>query len=195
MANGRQISQRKQVRSALERIDTLEQDVPRIFQAVNEALTQSNQRMSQLGKVLEAVVELFGSETVDAKIKEIDTRNVQAQADGARAALEAGVADGTLVSALDINDKSLIVGREIDADGNVVFPGRVQLMFSGIRPEFQEKLLLQGPGFVVETQNGGKFEVLEVYNVVEKAPVVEEPAATAAVEQLNEELTPPTAEA
>jgi hypothetical protein len=202
MSNGmqRNLSQRKQVKSALERIEALEQTTNQIVMGVNEALNSQGGRLEGVANIVEAVVELFGAEVVDAKIKEIADRKTLQNMENAKKALEAGVADGRLVKADAISEKSLVVGRETKADGEVIFPGRVQLTFNGIRPEFQEKLKGQAPGFTVETPAGGKFEVLEVYDIIEKAP--EAPAAEAATpEALDAALSPeanssnPTAEA
>jgi hypothetical protein len=170
-----QVSQKKAVKSALERIDQLEQDLPKIVMGVNEAVMGQRRGLGELASVVEALTEILGAGTVDAKIKEINERKVQAQLDKAKAALDEGLAKGDLVKADAVSDKSLIVGREYDKDGNVLPPGRAQITFDGIMPEFQDKLLGQGPGFTVETKNGGKFEVVEVYDVL-ATPVTAESA-------------------
>jgi hypothetical protein len=171
MSNGmeRSVSQRKQVKSALERIDALEQEFPRVVMAVNEAFSGQSQRVARLASVVEAVVELFGAEVVDAKIKEVSDRKTMDSLERAKAALEEGLAKGDLLKADAIGDASLIVGREFDKEGQAIFPGRVQLQFAGIKPEFQEQLRGQGVGFQVETPGEGKFEVVEIYEVVVKA--------------------------
>jgi hypothetical protein len=171
----RQLSQKKQVKSALERIDQLEQDIPQIVMGVNQAIVSQRTGLGELAAVVEAVTEILGASTVDAKIKEINERKVNAKLDAAKKALEEGLANGEIVKADAVSDKSLIVGKEYDKDGNVLAPGRAQITFDGIMPEFQDKLLGQGAGFQVETKNGGKFEVVEVYDVVAK-PVTAEPA-------------------
>jgi hypothetical protein len=172
----RQVSQRKQVKSALERIDTLEQDMQRLFGAVNNSSMMMSQRMTELGAILEAVVEILDTKLVDQKIKEIADRKTLENLDRAKAAVAAGLASGELVKAMVIDEKSLIIGREIQTDGEIVFPGQVQLKFSQVKPEFQEKLKGQGVGFQIDT-GSGKFEVLEVLEVVEP---VEPPAPVAA---------------
>jgi hypothetical protein len=176
MSNGLQrVSQRKQVRSALERIDALEQELPRLGMAVDQALQVNGRRLGELASVLEAVVELLGASTVDAKIKEVADSKTMANMERAKQALEDALAKGELVKSETVTEKSLVVGREIDKNGSPIFPGRVQLTYGGIRPEFQEKLKGQAAGFSVETPRGNKFEVLEVYEVVEKQP--EQPAS------------------
>lgn len=163
------VSQRKQVKSAIERIDTIEQDLPRVVMAVNEALTAQSQRVGELASILEAVVELAGVQAVDVKIKEIADRKVLANLEVAKSRLEQALTSGEVVSANVISERSLIVGREFDAQGEVLFPGRAQLQYAGVKPEFQAQLLGQGFGFTLETGDGGKFEVLEVYDVVDQS--------------------------
>jgi hypothetical protein len=142
----------------------------RVFEAVNQSSMMMNQRTNELGAITEAVVELFGAEVVDAKIKEIADRKTLENLDRAKAAVAAGVEKGELVKANAIGDKSLVIGREIETKGEIVFPGQVQLQMSAIKPEFQEKLKGQGAGFQIETPNGGKFEVLEVSRRGEPSP-------------------------
>lgn len=183
--NPKRLSQGNQVKSALERIDTLEQELPRIVMAVNEALVGQNEKTGQLANIVEAVVELFGAETVDAKIKEISDRKTMAKLEDAKVKLTEAIQKGEVVKADVITDKSLVVGREFDGEGNVVFPGRAQLQFAGIKPEFQEKLLGAGVGTTLETGEGRKFEVTEVYDVIVKAEP-EAPTANTATSAANE---------
>lgn len=167
MSMERQLSQRKQVKSALERIQFIEEELPRIVMGVNEALTGANQQQQRLAAIIEAMAELVGNDAVDAKIKEISERKALQRLEDAKKALDAGLVSGDIVKADVVGEKSLLVGRETDTEGKDVFPGRVQLTFAGIKPEFQEKLKGQGVGTQIDTGTG-KFEVLEVYDVIEK---------------------------
>lgn len=171
------VSQKKQVKNILERTEALENDLAGIAQAVQAALEEANNRTARLAKVIEAVVELLGAPTVDATMKEIEANKLQAASDAAKAELEKGVSEGRLTRAVGAGELSLIVGREFDAEGNTNGPGRVQVTFSSIKPEYQEVLRGQGSGFSFPTEAGGKFEVLEVYDVVPDAPVAPEPVA------------------
>jgi hypothetical protein len=129
---------------------------------------------------LEAVAELVGGEAIDAKMKEIADRKTMQQLERAKAAVVAALEKGELVKVAAVTEKSLIVGRELDKDGQVVYPGHVQLKFSDIKPEFQVKLLEQHPGAQIETTNGVKFEVLEVYDMVQ-APAQQQTQETTQV--------------
>lgn len=204
MSNGK-VSQGKKIKSALERLDILEGDVQRLFSAVNESSMVARQGTAELASLLEAVVELLGAETVDAKVKEIAERKQLENLARAEAALAAGLEKGELVKADKVSEVSVIVGKEIDEKGEVIFPGKVQLQTSAIKPEFKEKLLGQGVGTVIDAPRG-KFEVMAIYDVVAKpetpaeaapaeAPAPTQPAATEAtaaetVEQLESALKP-----
>lgn len=165
-------SQRKQVRSVIEKVDGFEVDLQRLFEAVNQSSMTTNRRINELALIEEAVVELLGPENVDSKMKEISERKMLQSLESAKEALAVGLAKGDLIQVAAITGASLVVGREFDDKGEAVFPGRVQLQMSGIKPEFQEKLLGQAPGTMIDT-NGGKFEVLEVYDVVQKVKTVQ----------------------
>lgn len=196
MNNQPKLSQRKQIKSVVERVDTLEGDVQRIYEAVNQTITNSDERIRQLASLSEAYMELLGTEAVDAKLKEINERRQLESVERAKAVVVDGLTKGTLVKALVIGKDSIIAGREIDKDGQVVFPGFVQLKFAAVKPEFQEKLTGQGAGTMIETPTG-KFEVLEVFDPVEAKAEAATPAEVPAadtVPQLEAALSP-TAEA
>jgi hypothetical protein len=171
-------SSKKQVRSALERIDAIEAELPKLIAGINEALMNEDNRRRQLAGIIEAIVEILGAETVDGKVKEISDRQTMARLEQAKAALVAGLEEGKVVKVVDISEQSLIVGRELDSKGEVIFPGQLQLTYTGVKPEYQEKLLGQAAGFVLQTDSG-TFEVLEVYDIVEPAPA---PASEAVID-------------
>lgn len=199
MSNGLQkVSQRKQVRSALERIDLLEVEQARVINDVNQAFNNQSQQFGRLANIVQAMVEILGGDVVDSKIKEMADAKALANLNAAQAALEHGLKTGEVVKADTIGEKTLVVGREFDNKGEVVFPGRAQLRFGGIRPDFQEKLKGQAAGFKMETDNGGSFEVLEIYDIVEKAAATAEATADAAPADaalLDGDAVTPSAEA
>lgn len=174
---------RARERNALERIAQLEKDLTQVVGSVQQALNQLGGRLGSLGETLDALVELTaGVEQVQSQIESSRALRAQAQADAAKAALEKALADGVLLTAEKISENSILTGSETDKDGNVRPPGYIQLQFGGIKPEFQEKLKGQGVGFVLETEEGGKFTVTGVYEANPNPPKAEEQAAPAPVE-------------
>jgi hypothetical protein len=88
------------------------------------------------------------------------------------------VRQGVIEAAEKVGPESIIVGREFDANGNLLGVGRAQVRFDQFAEAVREKVLGQSVGFVIEVDTG-KFEVIEIYNQVPpKPPVVEEPEPT-----------------
>lgn len=191
----KQVSQRKQVKSITEKVEELQgafMAIQDFVPSINEAFSRSDRQLGELALIVEAVVELFGPATVDAKIKEVADRKALAGLEQAQANLKAGLERGDLVVVDKVGEKSLVVGREIDSNGVVSFPGRAQLVFSQIKPDFSAKLLGQQVGFVMETSNG-KFEVQEIYDIVDRAPSNDPTTPTTAGNAVDTLPTDPTA--
>ncbi len=183
---------------ALERIIALESAVTKLITQNQQLVAALNQSLSVLEKRNTTIEEI-----VDATVTVLGVSDVQAQVDKARQekatqqmeieiqALEAAKAAGSIVLTETIGPKTVIVGREFEADGKVIHPGRVQLFFSQIDPAAVEALNGKTAGTTVDIPSGGKFEILEVYAVVEKAaePDVEIPTESdASPDELEADL-------
>jgi len=168
----------KRTGDALDRLAQVEKTLPNIISAVNNAFGRMDGQLNSQGEVLEAVVALLGMDTVQAKIKETREAKATAAMEQEKAALEELVKNGDVALVEKIGDKALIVGREYNPDGTVRHPGRAQVAFQRVDVQFQPTLRDQKAGFTFDLPNGGKFEVVEVYEVVEK-PEAAQPAAEA----------------
>lgn len=169
----RQISQNQQkkaVRSALDRIESLEKDLIGLVNGINQVVGPLAQKMPVLEEIVQALVGQVGQEQVDSAIQAARTKRAQEASDASKAMLEEAIKAGSVVPTDKVTEKSVLVGEESDKDGNVIHPGRVQLTYDTIKPEFKTQLLGQEAGFSVDTPAGGKFKVTEVYNMVDKAP-------------------------
>lgn len=186
----------KRTSNALDRLDQVEKTLPSLISAINNSLGQMNGQLNSQGEVLEAVVELLGQDTVSGKIKENRERRATETMEAEKKALEELKSRGDLVAVEKVTEKGLIVGREYNPDGTVRHPGRAQVAFQRVDDQFKAGLKDQAVGFVLSLPNGGKFEIVEIYEVVEKkeeappapAPVPEEIAKMAA--ELGAELPP-----
>jgi hypothetical protein len=167
-------------------LDQVEKTVGNIVGAVNNSLGQVSQQLSGITEVLDAVVQTLGAETIQKVMTESRQAKAEAQAQAEEAALKELLSKGDIAVAEKISEKSIVVGRETNPDGTVRVPGRAQVAFARIDPNFQAAFLGQAAGFSLDLPTGGKFEVLEVYEVVERAesttPVTEAPAAPATTE-------------
>lgn len=110
-------------------------------------------------------------------------RQIQAEqaerAEQEKAAIAQAVKDGLIAFDETVSESSLIVGREVEADGTVRHPGWVQLQFSEARPDLKALFLGKKAGDSV-SMGKGTFEVDEIYKAVPRAP--EEAKADAGAE-------------
>lgn len=175
----------KRTSNALERLDQVEKTIPQLISAINNSLGGLNQTVNAQGEVLEAVVSLLGKDVIEANIA--DRRLVRATEamESEKAALEQLKEKGDLAVTEKVTEKSIIVGREFLADGTLRHPGRAQVAYMRVDPEFQGKLLDQAVGYVIELPKGGKFEIVELYEVVEKPDAPPEAAPVATPEEVK----------
>ena len=177
MGIDRQMSVRKAQKNALERIESLEESFPQIIQGINSAFTEVNNQISNAQEMLDVFAEMLGEDAVKTALDSMRTRKALERAAAQKAAVEEAVKAGKLTVATVISEKSLVIGVELNKDGQAVSGGRVQLPVQGIKPEFKEKLVGQGVGASFDIPSGGKFTVQEIYEAVETPP--EAPVADA----------------
>jgi len=173
----KKMSERKQVRSALERIEALEQTLPQLLSGINSAFQQVDGRLGELEQKIDALIELTGPAEVQATIDATLARRNAERAAAMTAAVEAALKNGTLVKADVVGENSLVVGTEFDKDNQPLNGGRSQLNFPQIKPEFKVQIQGKPVGSEFSLPTGGKFVVTEIYTPVEKPP--EAPAAVA----------------
>lgn len=153
-------------RSALQRIESLENDVAQIAAAFQQVFGQIEATINQTNRVLDALIEEVGAEKIQERMKATALKAATEQAEKAKASLAQAVEANQIRPAEVVTEQSIIVGRESDAEGNIIPPGYVQLAYFSVKPEFQERLLGQTVGHIVDTANGGAFEVTEIYEAV-----------------------------
>jgi hypothetical protein len=167
--------------NALDRLDQVEKTIPQLVSAINNSLGGLHQQVNSQGEVVEALVQLLGKETVESTIRDTRERRATEAMEAEKKALEELKGRGDLAAVEKVTEKSVIVGREYNPDGTVRHPGRAQVAFQRVDESFKTGLLNQPVGFILELPNKGKFEVVEIYEVVEKpAPAPEAPAEAAA---------------
>ncbi len=174
--------QKRNLKSAIQRIGDLEEDFIKLIQASNTSFGNVDQRLGLLGELVDALVGTVGAKEVDTALMAIRDAKAKKRREEAQAALAKGIEDGTLVETVTIGEKSLVIGRELDAEGVAVHEGDVQIPFDTFKPELKSLFLGKGPGESVEMPEGGhKFEISRLYDFVEKpiAPAQDAPEASA----------------
>lgn len=174
----------KRTTNALDRLDQIEKVLPELISGINNSFGQLSQQINAQGELLEAIVGLLGKETVESSLKENRERKATELMESEKKALEELKAAGAIAVVEKVTEKSIIVGREYNSDGSLRHPGRAQVAYARVDANFKDKLLGQAAGFVMELPNSGKFEILEVCEVIQKpdAPALPEAAAEVAAE-------------
>lgn len=154
----------KTPKSALERINQIEDTLPALINAVNQGFVQAEQRIMSLTEVLGAVVEKLGAAEVDNIIQSQRNAREAAKAEEARLWVEKELQEGRLEKLAAVEDGALVVGVEYDTNGKPVGAGRTQLTMDRIRPEVRDMLLGQPVGTKIDTGEGS-FEVTAAYRL------------------------------
>lgn len=137
-----------------QQIDILADEIDR----TRQMLTALNRRLNASIKAAED-----GALTNDSVHKIIVNENIKELEGKVQFLIDQGVLvknNETLIT-----DKTFVVGRTVDSDGNVVDP-RVQFAVGSVDQEVQDKLLAKKAGEVVPYSDGApNFEIVEVYEI------------------------------
>jgi len=147
-------------------VKALEQFREEMLRAVRSTFAAVEQRLQNLEEINEALVNLSGRAQVEEEVKRLHIERVEAKAAIEQKALETALATGKIKEVETIGELSVIVGSEVDKDGNKLYPSRVQVLYATLLKEYQEKLLGKKVGDVIETPFGSKLTVQIVYDIV-----------------------------
>lgn len=180
-------------RTAVQRLDDLERALMGMFQAgdvTNRDVQTLKEAIKLLGNKVDAIVKATqqGEDLNDEILSRIMVENNVAELKGR---VDQLVANGALLPTTEaVDEKSFVVGREIDADGKVLNP-RLQFVLQSLQEPLRLLIMGKKVGDTVEFQEGKlKFELQEAYTIAPpkppEAPVVvstEQAAEAAAAEQ------------
>jgi hypothetical protein len=183
--------QAPKARTASQRLDDLEKGLMGIYQGADgiaRDTTTLKEAVKLLGNKLDAIVKVINAAGTldDDSIAKVMVQN---NVDELKGRVDNLVTAGNLVlTAEPIDEKTFVVGREVNDQGEIVNP-RLQFVVNGLQKELQPKLVGRTAGDLVEFQEGKlKFEILETYTIVTN------PGATAAAESTTETPVPVTTE-
>lgn len=166
-------STKKAPLNVVQRTERLEQVHDALVGQIQQSFGRIDQQFAKNSELLAAIVEIVGEETIVAKINERQAARDAKAAAEAEAGVKALLDKGTLVRVETIGEETLIVGRDVDADGKVLGPGRAQVAFKDLKPEFREKLKGGKVGSKVvtsEDEDKGVTQTFEVTELYELAP-------------------------
>lgn len=165
--------------SALDRIVNLERAVENLWNGTQQSLMLVDQKLQQQDEMVTAIVNILGAEVVRDQVVAQRKAEQEARLEAAKDAVEDAVERQLLLplerfpSAEEMsaeNDdveeklsKILVVGRELEADGTVTPPGRVQQPLNRILPGIRASLASKSTGDSVDLPEGRKFTVDGLY--------------------------------
>jgi hypothetical protein len=161
----------KNARNAIQRVEALEEVVPKMISVINEGMGKLQQQISSLAEVMEAQTAAIGSESVNTIVMENRRTNDAKKVAAEKEEIAKRVEAGELIPADSIGDSTLMVFEESDKEGKVLpFGSRVQFSFGQLKEEFRKDVVGKKLGDKVVVPEGHSFEVKELYTIVHKAP-------------------------
>jgi hypothetical protein len=161
----------QRVEETLKRVDTLEQIIPKLVDATNNAVGQLQSQLSQAVETLDAIIGILGPDAVSTAVLEARQTRAVNNSEQQKAKLAEEVAAGRVKVVDVVTEKSLLVFKETGKDGAEVVPSRVQFAATQLKPEFREQLLGKGAGAsITDAENGHTFEITEILEPVEGSP-------------------------
>lgn len=159
------MSLRQRTKDTAAKVEDFQKDLVTVVNAVNEVFGKFQAQVEAQKELLNTLVALAGPEVIQAKL---EARKVERD-QKAVAAVDLLKSKNVLLVAPLVTEDSFIIAKEWDKDGNLKAPGRVQVAFKDLLPDFKGKLSSAVVGDSVETPDGGKFEIVEIYSIDQEA--------------------------
>jgi hypothetical protein len=154
-----------QKRNALERIEGLEKMVPDLLQAIGKQLDEMKAKVEALEEMTDAVIGVVGVQPVSDAMTASRELRARQQAEAQKQETEKLVSDGVLELQDFVDEKSILVLKELKADGTEIPPGWFRVGVPELKPNLQSDVIGKAARSTVSMENGGSFEILEIYKV------------------------------
>jgi predicted transcriptional regulator len=157
--------------NASQKLDLLEQiaqNQANQIRIMAEELERLNGVITAVAKRVNAIVR-SGDEGAQVSSKQINTLLVSDAARELQGKVQFLVDNGVLVrnDEASISEKSFVVGREVDSEGNEVNP-RVQFSFTSLEQDGKDKVDGKKVGDSIPGDDSISLEILEIYDIVDK---------------------------
>ena len=172
------------VPKAVERIEMLEAELPRIqqgFKFFSHELELLKESLRNITEVIQASVKV-GGEDYAKKLQEAIFNGRESvrleKVTEEKARISKLVEEGKIETASLAEEGTLVVGAEFNTTDQPVGLGYISVTFDSFVEDVRNKLRGQGPGFKLDLPDG-KFQLLEVYKILKSPEVSETPSETA----------------
>lgn len=172
---------KKVVRSAADRIASLEQGMLGSAQLHEETLNELGQMRSALmllNNKVDSMVTLssqgsdINNETLNAIMTDNNVRTLASRVEDMKEG-------GFITETKEVRPNTMLVGRELSTEGDKVVNPRMQFILEEMDEGVQKKLIGKKPGDIVKLQEGKLlFELSEVYDLVPPEDLEKQEEAT-----------------
>lgn len=137
---------------------------------------------NEIVETLQAISAVIGQEEVQERVGAI-------KRDKMFAAVTEAVREGKLEAVDTVTESSFLVGKQTNADGSLVFPGRFQLFANALLEDVREDIIGKSVGDKVTMPDKSVVEIVEVY--APPAPKKDEPKKVVKPKKLPPKTNPP----
>lgn len=150
-----------------QRIDQLEASVLQVVQAYNMDVPSQKQKTELIVEWIEALIKIINENKLPTK-ENINRTLIEVRVIKLTEMVDVMVKNGQLIATEEVNDKSFVVGEQLDAKTLEVVNPRLQMAVAMIENEAARNSLI-GKKVTDEIDDGKNviFKVLEVYNIVQ----------------------------
>ena len=113
--------------------------------------------------MLEALAEAVGVELVGQKYREVINKKLTEKSERDQTSIRVALEKGNIAVTDKATPDTILVLKETAPDGQTVGNGKTVLHINEIVPEMLAQVVNQPVGTVLDTPNGGKVEILEMY--------------------------------
>lgn len=198
--------------TALGRVEALETNLQSLLEAMQQTFGQVENRLKNLDELCSATATVIGVDVVRDAVVENRKARQEAEMAAAKAGLEKALEEKKLLPTVlptlaeieaddareedqpSLCDKYLVVGKELDAQLNVMAPGRIQLPFSRLLKDVKVKLAGCGADTTIDTVDGRKFVLEGVYFENPEPPALETDLVATGFEGVDRSVEDPSKE-
>lgn len=161
------------------RVTSMEKTIMAIAQSVNQAVSELGDTLTHVQAVLDATTSEVGKDVIQARLDATALEQRRADVERAKAKLRELEVNGKIVKTDTVEEGVIVVGREVDKDGNLLPPEYVQF---NMDPDVEwyenvKSLLGKGVGARTEIPPDGTF--VEVTALYKKLPEQQQQAQAA----------------
>lgn len=159
-------------RSSIERLDNLEQNIPKMIVAIGKQLdplinfqNEAAPKLAMFEEFFEVLVDIAGTDLVTSKLRALRLKRVTENANAQKAEVQAKLASGEIVATDKVGHGDIVVLAENDENGVVVEPGWFLTSVQNLIPEVKEQVIGQEVGFLGKNKDR-TFLLKEIYTPV-----------------------------